>query len=187
MPSVYAAAAAAAAVALRRLDSSNASIQAHAPGLLSDPRSSDGGVWWCGESEKTDRLSLHGINCYYSTGFERGSMAEWSSAGMVLSQADVHVPGHSGPFTLERPKLLYHADSDMFVLWFHIDDANYAVRRVGVAVAADIADGFSFVRSFQPDGLPSLDMRSLPHSAAQHSTARATHAAADKPHSSITD
>ena len=186
---------------------SGASIQSHAAGLLSDPTAA-GGVWWCGESAKTDDLSTHGVNCYYSADFSSGGM-NWSAVGLVLSQADVIVPGHPGPFTLERPKLLYHADSGMFVMWslqqqqhsalaltallafhcasvspgsrmtevdrrlcssplallravvcfrVHIDDAAYSVRRVGVAVSADIHRGFSFVRSFQPDGLPSLDM-----------------------------
>ena len=135
---------------------SGASIQAHAPGLLSDPHS-PGLVWWCGESEKTDDLSSHGINCYYSADFASGGFS-WSAVGMVLSQHAVSVPGHSGPFTLERPKLLFHSDSGMYVLWFHIDDSGYSVRRVGVAVSADIVSGFSFVRSFLPDGLKSLDM-----------------------------
>ena len=139
-----------------RTDTSGASIQAHAPGLLSDPQS-PGGVWWCGESEKTSDLSSHGVNCYYSDDFSAGGTS-WQDVGLVLSQAAVSVPGHSGPFTLERPKLLYHEESGMYVLWVHIDDSSYSVRRVGVAVTADIRRGFAFVRSFRPDGLPSLDM-----------------------------
>ena len=143
---------------LLRTDTSGAGIECHAPGLLWDAGSSiGGGVWWCGESEKTSDLSAHGINCYYSADFSEGGMS-WADAGMVLSQAAVSVPGHRGPFTLERPKLLFHVESGMYVLWFHIDDESYSVRRVGVAVSADIRRGFSFVRSFQPDGLPSLDM-----------------------------
>ena len=42
---------------------------------------------------------------------------------------------------------------------FHIDDSQYSVRRVGVAVSYELSGGrFTFVRSFQPDGFPSLDM-----------------------------
>ena len=127
-------------------------IEAHAPGVLRDPV--DGGWWWFGESAKTGNLSEHGVNCYHST-----DLYSWTSIGQVINQAAIRVPGRRGPYTMERPKVLHHAGSGAYVMWFHIDDDAYDVRRVGVAVSYDVAGaGFSFVRSFQPDGLPSLDM-----------------------------
>ena len=127
-------------------------IQAHAPGIVVD--AVDGSYWWFGESEKTSNQSEHGVDCYHST-----DLYSWTTVGQVINQADLHVPGRKGPFTIERPKVLYHAASGGYVLWFHIDDGSYSVRRVGVAVSYDLSAGrFSFVRSFQPDGFPSLDM-----------------------------
>ena len=127
-------------------------IEAHAPGVVVDPV--DGSYWWFGESAKTANLSDHGVNCYHSTDF-----FTWTAVGQVINQGAIRVPGRHGPYTIERPKVLWHAGSGSFVMWFHIDDNAYDVRRVGVAVSFDIAgSGFTFVRSFQPDGLPSLDM-----------------------------
>jgi len=127
------------------------SIQAHAPGVLLDPK--DGSYWWYGESSKTGSLSSHGVNCYHSL-----DLLNWDNYGMVINQAAINVPGHNGPYTIERPKVLYNSLSGSYVMWFHIDDNNYSIRRVGIAVSFIPQGPFSFVRSFQPDGFPSLDM-----------------------------
>ena len=131
--------------------SDGSSIQAHAPGMLVDPR--DGSFWWYGESEKVSDAHQHGVNCYHST-----DLLTWTTIGQVVRQTDVEVPGQQGPFVIERPKVLYNALSDSYVMWFHLDNSGYSMRRVGVSVSFAPQGPFRFVRSFQPDGLPSLDM-----------------------------
>jgi len=78
--------------------------------------------------------------------------------GQVINQAEITVPGAKGPFTIERPKVLWNSLSGSYVMWFHIDDGGYTVRRVGIAVSFKGCGKFTFVRSFQPDNMPSLDM-----------------------------
>ena len=85
-------------------------IQAHAPGIVKDAE--DGSFWWFGESEKTNNLTAHGVDCYHST-----DLFTWTTVGQVLNQAELRVPGHKGPFTIERPKVLYHRQSGAYVLW----------------------------------------------------------------------
>jgi hypothetical protein len=133
------------------LDVGGARIEAHAPGIVLD--GVDGSYWWFGESAKTSVLTDHGVNCYHST-----DLYSWTSVGQVISQAAIVVPNRTGPFTIERPKVLYHRATSSYVMWFHVDTSSYDVRRVGVAVSYNITAGFTFVRSFQPDGFPSLDL-----------------------------
>jgi len=127
------------------------SIQAHAPGIVVDP--TDGSWWWFGESSKTGDLAEHGVNCYHSS-----DLLNWSNEGQVINQKSVVVPGKNNPFTIERPKVLYNAMNKNYVMWFHVDDGGYTIRRVGIAVSPTPAGPFKFVTTFQPDGLPSLDM-----------------------------
>ena len=58
---------------------------------------------------------------------------------------------------LERPKVLYDSQTNTFVMWMHIDDANYQQARLGVAVSKSPVGPFTFERSFRPHGQESRD------------------------------
>ena len=82
----------------------------------------------------------------------------WTFEGFALQQKDIVVEGMTGPFIIERPKVLYNEQTNNFVMWFHLDTPNYKYRHAGVATS-NLANGsFSFVHGLQPDGIPSLDM-----------------------------
>jgi hypothetical protein len=132
-------------------DTDGKSIQAHATGILIDP--SDNSYWWYGESLKTSNLSDHGINCYHST-----DLLNWKNVGQVFGQQQVNIKNHSGPYIIERPKVVWNAGTKLFVMWFHLDSSNYGFRYVGVATSPTPGAVFTFVNGFQPDGIPSLDM-----------------------------
>ena len=132
-------------------DTDGKSIQAHATGILIDP--DDNSYWWYGESRKTATLSDHGVNCYHSK-----DLLSWTNIGEVLGQKQVSIKGLSGPYVIERPKVLWNAASNLFVMWFHLDSDNYGYRYVGVATSPTPDGKFTFIDAFQPDGIPSLDM-----------------------------
>lgn len=132
-------------------DTNGNSIQAHATGITIDQK--DGSYWWYGESLKTSNLADHGVNCYHST-----DLLNWVNFGSVLSQKDVNVPGTPGPYVLERPKVLWNDKTGLYVMWLHVDSSNYGLRHVGVATSPANGMPFKFINSFQPDGIPSLDM-----------------------------
>lgn len=132
-------------------DTDGRSIQAHATGILIDPH--DNSYWWYGESLKTANLSDHGVNCYHST-----DLLTWTNMGQVLGQQEVNIPGEKGPYVIERPKVLWNAASETYVMWFHLDSSSYSYRYVGIAISSTPNGVFRFIRSFQPDGIPSLDM-----------------------------
>jgi hypothetical protein len=59
---------------------------------------------------------------------------------------------------LERPKVFYNAKTRKYVMYMHIDDAKYALARVGVAVSDTVDGDYKFLRSFRPLGQESRDI-----------------------------
>jgi hypothetical protein len=126
-------------------------IESHSAGILIDPV--DNSYWWFGESHKTSNLSDHGVNCYHSR-----NLIDWTNMGQVLRQAEVKVESYPGPYIIARPKVLWNKKTQLFVMWFHLDNSNHRLRFVGVATSPSPSTAFTFLRGFQPDGIPSLDM-----------------------------
>jgi beta-xylosidase len=52
---------------------------------------------------------------------------------------------------LERPKVIYNKTTKQFVMWMHIDTADYKMARTGVAVSATPAGPFKYLGSFRPN------------------------------------
>ena len=155
-------------------DTNGKRIEAHAAGLLLAP--TDGRWYWYGESKKLDdskdpkKYETQGVNCYSSATIA----GPWRNEGQVLTQNDIKVEGFHGPWIVQRPKVIFNNHTKKFVLYFHLDQpkhkatrgrnglsegvGGYKFRRVGVATADLPAGPFAFIRGFQPDGIPSLDM-----------------------------
>ena len=135
-------------------------IEAHAAGMLQSPL--DGKWYWYGETAKgtveRDGSMPHGVNCYSSSDLA----GPWQFEGQVLKQSDVHVEHQArnvtGPFIIERPKVLFNPRTRTFVMWFHLETEGYLYRHAGVATSQAANGPFRFVHAMQPDGLPSLDM-----------------------------
>jgi hypothetical protein len=123
-------------------------IQAHGGGII---KVAD--TWyWFGEdrSEGLDPAKRY-VTCYSSK-----DLAHWTFRNQVLKQSD---PGDLGPrFVLERSKVFYNAKTRKYVMYMHIDDAKYALARVGVAVSDTVDGDYQFLRSFRPLGQESRDI-----------------------------
>ncbi|UJR24676.1 hypothetical protein I4U23_006049 [Adineta vaga] len=132
-------------------DTDGKSIQSHAAGILIDPN--DNSYWWYGESLKTSTLSDHGVNCYHSK-----DLINWINIGEVLGQKEVFIRNLSGPYVIERPKVVWNPLTRLYVMWFHLDSSDYQYRYVGVATSSKPNETFTFIDAFRPDGIPSLDM-----------------------------
>jgi hypothetical protein len=90
-------------------------IEAHAAGMLQSPV--DKRWYWYGESKKTSTLDDHGVNLYSSDTIA----GPWKNEGQVFHQQDITMAGVQGPFIVERPKVIYNANTKQFVMWFHLD------------------------------------------------------------------
>jgi hypothetical protein len=137
-------------------DTEGQPINAHGGGVLFH----EGRYYWYGEYKtgKTflpdcnkhwggTRVDVTGVSCYSSS-----NLAQWKNEGIVLRaakenpQSDLH-PGR----VLERPKVIYNKRTKQFVMWMHIDSADYAAARSGVAVSAKPAGPFKYLGSFRPN------------------------------------
>lgn len=68
---------------------------------------------------------------------------------------------------LERPKVLFNTRSGKFVMWMHIDTADYELARLGVAIGDSPLGPFKYRGSFRPHGQQSRDFTVFAVSAMQ--------------------
>lgn len=123
-------------------------IQAHGGGIIKLGDT----YYWFGEdrSEGLDPSRRY-VSCYSSK-----DLAHWTFRNQVMKQAD---PGDLGPhFVLERPKVFYSRKTKKFIMYMHVDDARYALARVGVAVSDTVDGDYHYLRSFRPLGRESRDI-----------------------------
>jgi len=83
----------------------------------------------------------------------------WKNEGVVLAAQEANETHdlHKSN-VLERPKVLYNKNTGKYVMWMHIDNANYTKARVGIAIG-DYPNGpFDYLYSKHPHGFDSRDM-----------------------------
>jgi len=101
----------------------------------------------CNKSWGGTRVDVTGVSCYSST-----NLYDWKNQGLALQampdspESDLH-PSK----VLERPKVIYNRATKEFVMWMHIDSADYAAARAGVAVSSSPSGPFHYLGSFRPD------------------------------------
>jgi len=130
------------------LDNNGVHINAHGGGVLYY----EGKYYWFGEhkieGEKGNRAMV-GVHCYTSE-----NLTDWQDEGIALevvkndSLSDI-----SEGCILERPKVIYNAQTKKFVMWFHLElkGKGYDAARSGVAVSDNITGPYKFVKSFRPN------------------------------------
>jgi hypothetical protein len=142
------------------LDTDGVPIQAHGGGMLYR----DGIYYWFGENkagptgpgllEDLHRVDVIGINCYSSR-----DLYNWQNEGIVLAAQCGDPSGDLHPSkVVERPKVLYNGATGKYVMWLHIDTADYALSRAGVAIADSPLGPYGYLGSFRPHGAMSRDM-----------------------------
>lgn len=133
-------------------------IQAHGGGILYDK----GVYYWYGEHKggKTytrdgplARVDVIGVSCYSSR-----DLYNWKYEGLAL-QAVQENPAHDlhPSKVAERPKVIYNDSTKKYVMWLHVDTADYRLRSAGVAVSDNPVGPFRYVGSMHPNGLVSAD------------------------------
>lgn len=136
-------------------------IQAHGGGVLY----ANGMYYWYGENKDAEtnldpaRGSLHrvdviGVSCYSST-----DLLNWKNEGVVLPAAQ-NDPSHDlhPSKVLERPKVLHNPHTGQYVLFAHVDTADYRYASIGIATSDQPAGPYHYLGSVQPGGADSRDM-----------------------------
>lgn len=142
-------------------DTNGDTINAHGGGLLYHK----GKYYWYGEYKKGKtvlpswatwecyRTDVTGVSCYSST-----DLVNWKFEGNVLPAVkddpthDLHTSK-----VLERPKVIYNKKTKKFVMWAHVESADYSKACAGVAVSDSPTGPFKYQGSFRPNGAMARD------------------------------
>lgn len=128
-------------------DADRAHVNAHGGGVLIH----DGVYYWFGEHKTAGRAGNRanvGVGVYTSR-----DLVNWTNAGIALAVSDDAQSPIARGCILERPKVLYNAATQKFVMWFHLEpkDGGYTGALSGVAVADRATGPYTFVRAFRPN------------------------------------
>jgi hypothetical protein len=131
-------------------DSSGNVLQMHGLGLVRS-----GSTWYAfGENksgESSGNAAFQSIACYSST-----DLAHWTYQRAALS---VQSSGDLGPNrVVERPKVLYNASTSTYVMYLHIDSADYSEAKAGVATSSTPCGPYTYRGSSRPLGFQSRDI-----------------------------
>ena len=143
------------------LDTSGNPINAHGGGILYH----NGKYYWYGEYKQGKtilpewatwecyRTDVTGVGCYSSP-----DMVNWTFEGIALP-AVKEDPSHDlhPSKVLERPKVVYNAKTSKFVMWAHVESADYGKAAAGVAVSDTPTGPFKYLGSFRPNNAMSRD------------------------------
>lgn len=129
------------------IDTNGNSLQAHGAGIIQVGQL----YYWFGENRTQNNGLFLAINCYSST-----DLVHWTFRHAVLSvqrSSDL-----SSDRVVERPKIIYNALNDIYVIYMHIDNKNYSEAKVGVATSKTIDGNYTYQGSYNPRGNESRDM-----------------------------
>jgi len=129
-------------------DDTGTHINAHGGGILFR----QGVYYWYGEHKVGGDLgntAQVGVSCYSSK-----DLYNWKNEGIALkvNESDPENDIAKGCI-LERPKVIYNALTNKYVMWFHLElkGKGYDAARSGVAVSDRPTGPFTYVRSFRPN------------------------------------
>jgi hypothetical protein len=118
-------------------DNEGKHISAHGGGMLLH----NGFYYWYGEDNSKGYLNNVGVSCYSST-----DLYNWKHEGTVLKQEDMpeELQGKNNG-RIERPKVIYNAKTNKFVMWMHAERSGYAFSSAGVAISDSPVGPFEFL------------------------------------------
>jgi len=128
-------------------DNNGIHINAHGGGILEY----QGTYYWFGEHKiqgKRGNTAQVGVHCYASK-----DLYNWKDEGIALSVSEDLKSDIAKGCILERPKVVYNAQTKKFVMWFHLEllGKGYEAARAGVAVADQPTGPFTFIKSYRPN------------------------------------
>ena len=137
-------------------DLNGENIQAHGGCIIEY----DGKYYWYGENKGQDncpdscRVDVIGVSCYSSL-----DLLHWKYEGLVLEADKENEDSvlHKSR-VLERPKVIYNEATKKFVMWMHLDNADYTYASAGVAISDSPSGPFVLLRAIQPNRQDLRDM-----------------------------
>lgn len=92
------------------------------------------------------QVDIIGVSCYPSK-----DLWTWKNEGIVLAAEETNeIHDLYKSSIIERPKVIYNEKMGKFVMWMHIDDANYTKASIGVAISDYPSGPFDYLNSQRP-------------------------------------
>jgi beta-xylosidase len=126
-------------------DNNGVHINAHGGGILFH----EGVYYWFGEHKiegGAGNLALMGVHCYSST-----DLYNWMDEGIALPVSNDPKSEIVRGCVIERPKVIYNAKTNKFVMWFHLElkGQGYNAARAALAVSDTVIGPYEYVGSFR--------------------------------------
>jgi beta-xylosidase len=122
-------------------------IEAHGAGLILV-----GDTWyWVGEDKSQNSGNFNAVNAYSSK-----DLSNWQFRNAIITKATSTELAASGRI-IERPKVIYNATTQQYVMWLHWDGDSYATAEAGVFTCATVDGDYKLSSHFQPNGNMSRD------------------------------
>lgn len=127
------------------LDNKGVHINAHGGGVLFH----DDVYYWFGEHKiagEAGNVAHVGVHVYSSR-----DLYNWRDEGIALQVSQDTNSDIARGCILERPKVIFNARTEKFVMWFHLEPkgADYSTALSGVAVADKVTGPYQFLRAFR--------------------------------------
>ena len=128
-------------------DDQGVHINAHGGGVMHY----DGTYYWFGEHKVAggagNRAQV-GVHVYSSK-----DLTNWKDEGIALKVSDDPSSDIVKGCIIERPKVIYNAKTNKFVMWFHLElkGQGYHAARSGIAVADKPCGPYTYIRSIRPN------------------------------------
>ncbi|KAH7400259.1 glycoside hydrolase family 43 protein [Cadophora sp. MPI-SDFR-AT-0126] len=124
----------------------NQHLQAHGGGIIEVNN-----VFYLIGENKLNGSAFQSINCYSST-----DLVTWTFVNQLLT---LQSSGDLGPNrVVERPHVIYNANTKKYVMWMHIDSSNYGEAKAGWATSDSVCGSYQYLGSVQPLGYQSRDL-----------------------------
>ena len=128
-------------------DDQGVHINAHGGGVMHH----DGTYYWFGEHKVAggagNRAQV-GVHVYSSK-----DLTNWKDEGIALKVSDDPSSDIVRGCIIERPKVIYNAKTNKFIMWFHLElkGQGYHAARSGIAVADKPCGPYTYIRSIRPN------------------------------------
>lgn len=128
-------------------DNNGVHINAHGGGVLFH----EGVYYWFGEHKIAGRRGNSaqvGVHCYSSS-----DLYNWTDEGIALPVSEDRSSEIVRGCIIERPKVIYNAKTEKFVMWFHLElrRRGYEAARTGLAVSDNVTGPYTYLRSVRPN------------------------------------
>lgn len=128
-------------------DDQGVHINAHGGGVLFH----DDTYYWFGEHKVAGHAGNRaqvGVHVYSSK-----DLYNWKDEGVALKVSDDPESEIVKGCIIERPKVIYNAKTEKFVMWFHLElkGTGYRAARSGIAVADQPCGPYKYIRSIRPN------------------------------------